>query len=391
MSDTQNPWAAEPSPSPRPVPVAAPPPRRSLFGWMLRGMFLVVIGTSLALNLLILLVAFGFGTLLSGPSESRGGLHERYHSGKKSAKDKIAIIHVEGVIMEGMTSFAGKQIDEAAGDDDVKAVVLRINSPGGSITASDDLFRRFKELRDGNPAKNHSPKPLVVSMASLAASGGYYIAMPAKRLLAERTTITGSIGVYAAFPNVAKLAKDYGVSMNVIKAGEVKDSGSMFHPMTLEERQLWQDMVDQAFKTFLSVVEEGRPQLKDKLREVIIKEKITGRNGEGVEQSAEYVRRRADGGIFTAEQALKYGLIDQIGYLDDAIAEARKAGNLGEDYKAITYQRPPNLLNSLLGIQAPQRALPIDPSKLAEGVVPRLWFMTPQSELAGLLGAMGRE
>src|SRR5581483_6527465 len=108
-------------------------------------------------------------------------------------------------------------------------------------------------------------KPLVVSMSSLAASGGYYIAMAAPRVLAERTTITGSIGVYAAFPNLYHLADKYGFEMIVIKSDVMKDSGSPFKPMKPEERQLWQDMVNHAFSQFLAVVEEGRPKLKGKL------------------------------------------------------------------------------------------------------------------------------
>src|SRR5262249_14458941 len=146
---------------------------------------------------------------------------------------------------------------------------LRINSPGGSITASDNLHRRLIELRDGNPHRHTAAKPLIVSMASLAASGGYYIAMPSKTLFAERTTITGSIGVYAAFPNIADLANKHGVTMDVIKAGAVKDSGSMFHKMTPQERQVWQDMVDHAYKEFLAVVEQGRPHLKGQLEKKV--------------------------------------------------------------------------------------------------------------------------
>src|SRR5206468_2403943 len=148
------------------------------------------------------------GSFFSGVSSdpSHSPLTERLYSGSASAKDKIAIISLDGVIAEGLLGFVHKQIDQAAKDNSVKAVVLRINSPGGSITASDDLHRRLIELRDGNKARKTTGRPLVVSMASLAASGGYYVAMPAQTLVAERTTLTGSIGVYASFPNVKKLA-----------------------------------------------------------------------------------------------------------------------------------------------------------------------------------------
>jgi len=162
-------------------------------------------GLFLVANVLLLFLLVGF------VGEGTSTLRERFHSGSSSATDRVAILQIEGVILEGALSYARKQIDQAAKDDRVKAVVVRINSPGGSITASDDLHRRLRELRDGNPDKKMEPKPLVVSMASMAASGGYYIAMPASRLVAERTTITGSIGVYAAFPNIAKLAQEHGV------------------------------------------------------------------------------------------------------------------------------------------------------------------------------------
>src|SRR5262249_27073762 len=150
-------------------------------------------------------------------------------SGKALTQDKIAIIKLDGVIMEGSNAFFIKQIEAAASDSHVKAVVLRINSPGGTITGSDDLHRRLTELRDGtNPRQKGGKKPLVVSMGSLAASGGYYVAMPAEHIVAERTTITGSIGVYAAFPNISGFAKEHKFGMNVVKAGAIKDSGSMF-------------------------------------------------------------------------------------------------------------------------------------------------------------------
>src|SRR5262249_54911585 len=156
-------------------------------------------------------------------------VNEHFLSGKETAKDKIAVVKIDGVLMEGNMGFAQKEIDAAAADPHVKAVLLRVISPGGSITSSDDLYHRLTELRDGKNIKQKGgAKTLVVSMGAVAASGGYYISMPAKYIVAETTTITGSIGVYAAFPNIAGLAKEYGFGMNVIKAGAVKDSGSMF-------------------------------------------------------------------------------------------------------------------------------------------------------------------
>jgi protease-4 len=346
-------------------------------------------------------ISLGFNFLLvatvPGCLSSESSLEERSYSGKSTAHNKIAIVKIEGVILEGLLGYVHKQIEHAASDSSVKAVVLHINSPGGTITASDDLYRRLTELRDGNPQKHTNPKPLVVSMASLAASGGYYIAMPAKVLLAERTSITGSIGVYAAFPNVAELADKYGVKLNVIKAGKVKDSGSMFHKMTPEERQVWQDMVDHAYSEFLAVVEEGRPALKGKLLDPVLKKRIAKEPApggdlarDGTEGTVEFTRQRADGGIFTADQALPLGLIDKIGYLDDAIKEAQQLANVGEDVRVITYDRPASWLGVLLGPDAGTTEGRLDPNRLAAGAVPRLWYLAPQCELAGFLSALGR-
>jgi protease-4 len=354
-------------------------------------MFLLLV-LSLGMNLLFLVGARG----CSGGNSSGLTLEERHHSGKTDSYNKVAVIRMEGAIMEGLLGYVNKQIEKAAEDEHVKAVVLRINSPGGTITASDDLHRRLTDLRQGKPDKHRAAKPLVVSMASLAASGGYYIAMPASPLFAERTTVTGSIGVYAAFPNIAGLANKYGISMEVIKAGAIKDSGSMFHHMTPQERQVWQDMVDHAYQEFVNVVERGRPTLKGNMTTPILERMIPDRdeNGKVVKEDGKvkmvpFTRQRADGGIFTADQALELGLIDKIGYLDDAINEARQQAGLGEDFQAIQYERPWSLLGGLLGADATMPENHWNPRRLASAATPRLWYLSPQSELTGFLSAAG--
>jgi protease IV len=372
-------------PPPRPAP---PPPRGSALGVaftlsILLNLFLIV-GGGLVLLAVLVVAAAGGGDVQ---------IQEKLHSGKSSAKDKIAVIRIEGLIMEDLLGFVHKEIETAGQDKHIKAVVVRVDSPGGTITASDDLYKRLVELRDGNAEKKiDAKKHLVVSMGSMAASGGYYVSMPAKTLVAERTSITGSIGVYAALPNVAELANKYGVKMNIIKRGEVKASGSMFKEMTDEERQVWQDMVDNAYQQFLTVVEEGRPDLKGKLREKVIDEKRKVHDDEtDKDRTFQYVRRRADGGIFTADEALKFGLIDKVGYLEDAVAEAKQAAGLGDDYKVITYERPFSLEELLTGAESgQQKALVLDPRRLSSGATPRLWYLAPGAELAGVLSAAGR-
>jgi protease-4 len=391
-----------------------PPPRPSvigtLFRWFFRLAFLVSVGVNV---LLIGLAVYGIVNL----SESPRLLNERYYSGDKFASDKIAIIRVDGVILEAFNGYAEKQIESAAMDKNVKAIVLRIDSPGGSVTGSDDLYHRLRQLRDGNPRKKTPPKPIIVSMGGLAASGGYYIAMPSRKLIAEPTTTTGSIGVYISFINVAKLANDHGVKMELIKAGAVKDSGSPFKEMTPQEREVWQDSVNQTYDRFLTIVVKGRnpdldkedltapertklEQEKKKLLDLIPEEekKLTVEEsktpgGPPEKHTVTYTRYRADGGIFTSEKAKKYGLIDEIGYLEDAIDAARKAAGLSEHFQAITYDRPVSLLGGLLGVQSPRQVpgAQLDPARLADGASPRLWYLAPQSEASGILSAVGRE
>jgi protease-4 len=375
---------------------AAPPKRPSRFP-------AVIFGMSLMLNLLVLagaaLLCAGFSLLGRGTERTSSSLTERYHSGKRSANDKMAVVRIEGVLLEGMNDFAERQIEQAARDASVKAVVVQINSPGGSITASDDLHRRLTRLRDGVAEKGTAAKPLVVSMASMAASGGYYIAMPASTIYAERTTITGSIGVYASFPDVTGLSDKIGVDMTIIKRGAVKASGNPFRKLSDEEYEVWNDMVGHAYDQFLAVVKEGRgDRLKKGLTENVIDEERTvtfdrkdPKNQEATTEKKKihFTRQLADGGIWTADQALKYGLIDKVGYLDDAVKEAHDLAKLGDDWKAITYERP-SLLMQLLSGGRGQESAALDPAQLAGAAAPRLWYLAPQSELAGVLKAAGR-
>jgi protease-4 len=360
----------------------------------------VIFGMSLMLNLLllgaVLLACSRLGLL--GSDDDASSLTEHYHSGKKSAADKVAVVRIDGVLMEGLNDFAEKQIEQAARDAHVKAVVVRINSPGGSITASDDLHRRLVRLRDGMADKGTGPKPLVVSMASMAASGGYYIAMPAHTLYAERTTVTGSVGVYASFPDVTGLSDKVGVDMTFIRRGAVKASGNPFRKLTDEEYAVWDEMVGHAYDQFLAVVKEGRgDRLKAGLTDNVIDEErqvaIDRKDPKTQEPAKEtkkihYTRQLADGGIWTADQALRYGLIDKLGYLDDAIREAHDQAKMGDDWKAITYERPPLLVQLLTAGKGQESAAP-DPAKLAGAATPRLWYLAPQSELAGVLKAAG--
>jgi protease IV len=388
------PSPAAPPPPPAPPeagafrPLAPPPSHSSRLG--------CVFALSFALNLLggLVLLLGGFLFLYTKGSSTDIPLTEQHHSGKKGASDKVAIIALDGVILEGLLGYVHKQIDQAARDKHVKAVVLRINSPGGSVTASDDLHRRLTELRDGNAHKGHDAKPLFVSMGGMAASGGYYVAMPAQTIFAQRTTLTGSIGVYSSFPNVKKLADDHGVTMNTIKQGQIKASGSPFAEMTPHEQQVWQDTIDDAYQHFVQVVEKGRPALAGGklLSPVKIVPLQAGPDFLKKDNKHEpYTRYLADGGVWTADKALKYRLIDKIGNLEDAVQAAHDAANLGESYQAIQYERPFTFLH-LLGVGGQASATPggsvLDPARLEASFMPRLWYLAPGAEASGFLAAM---
>jgi protease-4 len=376
-------------------------PERSLIGTFFLGVSRLITGLSslvkLAVLVLVLFFLLGMVTAFMGkPGEA--DLKESFYAGDRSARDKIAIVHIDGVLMEGFNAFAIKQIDAAAADDDVKAVVVRINSPGGTITASADLHRRLNDLRLGMNRKHPgNPKPIVVSMGNIAASGGYYVAMiksdPPTPVLAEPDTTTGSIGVYLMLPNVKKLADKHGVEVSYIKAGDIKASGSPFLEMTEHEKEVWQNSVDHAYLRFLAVIEEARsPALtRDTLQaDVTIDETLAVRHGLQKQKQVSYKRYRADGGIFTAAQAHKLKLVDKIGDLMDAIDEARRLGDVGQNYKAITYDRPATLLGLLMGNHVTGPVLVLDANRLAGAVTPRMWYLAPQHEMAGILTALSR-
>ena len=341
-----------------------------LFALLRRGLLVV----------LFLLVMFNVWLFfLLAASLTDGSLQEKHYSGSESAREKVAVVRIDGVLMEGMIDYASRQIRTAAEDDDVKAVVLLINSPGGTVTASDRLHTQIMDLKDGKWPRQKAGKPIVVQMTSIAASGGYYIAAPAQTIFAEPTTVTGSIGVYANFFNVHKLAEKHGVEFKMFSRGELKGGGSPFHPMTSEQEHEWSELIEHSYQQFQKIVADGRgPRLKYKLREEIT---LTDSKGKP------YVRRIADGGVFTAEQALKFGLVDKIGRLRDAIAAAENLAGL-QNARVITYARPVTLSEALLGIQAPPPPAAVHLDHLP-GLTRQLWFLTPGYELSGVKLPLG--
>ncbi|HSR09998.1 MAG TPA: signal peptide peptidase SppA [Thermodesulfobacteriota bacterium] len=211
--------------------------------------------------------------------------------------EKVAVIEIRGVILDPLPIV--EKIIKARKNEQVRAIVLRIDSPGGAVGPSQEIYAEVK--------KTQKEKKVVVSMGSVTASGGYYVACAADRILANPGTMTGSIGVIVETLNVEDLLTKIGLRSNVIKSGKLKDLGSPFRPMTEEERKLLQGVLDSVHDQFIQAVAEGRKLPVEKVREV------------------------ADGRIFSGQQAMSLGLVDEMGGLEDTIAAAAKlAGIPGE-------------------------------------------------------------
>ena len=233
-------------------------------------------------------------------------------SGVISAQDK------EGIIPQpNMLATFKEELTRAAKDDRIKAVVVRINSPGGTVTASDILYHELREF------KAKKKVPVIASMMDVGASGGYYLAMAADNVLVHPSTVTGSIGVIMLTVNARGLLEKVGVEASAITSGPRKDMGSPFRVMTPEERGIFQSVIDSFYQRFLAVVQEGRPNL-----------------------SAEQIKKLADGRIYSGDQAKAAGLIDEVGYLDDAIQLAKKKAGLTEA-RVVTYGRRGEYQNNI--------------------------------------------
>jgi protease-4 len=229
--------------------------------------------------------------------------------------DKIAIIEVRGVILESQPVV--ERLVKLRKNEKVKAIVLRIDSPGGGVGPAQEIFSELK--------KTQKEKKVLVSMGSVAASGGYYIACAADKILANPGTITGSIGVIVESLNVEGLLHKLGLSPMVVKSGKNKDMGSPLRPMTEEEKKLLQGVLDSVHGQFIRAVAEGRKLPVEKVREL------------------------ADGRIFSGEQARDLGLVDELGTLEDTLAlAATMAGIRGEPEILYPEKKRFSLLDLLL-------------------------------------------
>ena len=241
---------------------------------MKRKRILVGLGVMAGLLIFFLSVLFFIGQYIGRP-------------GRFTFGDKIAIVEIKGVITQ--SSGIIEEINQYQEDEGVKAIILRIDSPGGGVGPAQEIHREILKF------KLKSKKKVVTSMGSVAASGGYYIACASDLIIANPGTITGSIGVLMEFTNIEELFKKIGIKGVVLKSGEHKDIGSPFREMTPEEKRIIQEVIDNVHRQFVQAVAEGRKMDREKVMQI------------------------ADGRILTGEQAKQIGLVDQIGNLQDAI------------------------------------------------------------------------
>lgn len=249
----------------------------------------------IAILVVLALFAGGFILLFFTILSSVGTENETVVSG---SGEKIAIVDLQGTITS--SDDVVRQLKKYRGQHSIKAIVLRIDSPGGAVVPSQEMYEEVKKTRDDG-------KPVVVSMGSLAASGGYYVACGGSRLVANKGTLTGSIGVISEFLQVYDALAKLGIDIKTIKAGRLKDAGSPTRPMNEGDQAYFQTLMDDVHQQFISVVETERKMKRDD------------------------VVALADGRVFTGEQAVKLGLVDTLGTFEDAIhIAASMAGIKGE-------------------------------------------------------------
>ena len=298
------------------------------------------------------LMLMGYVSSFAEYFNTTGGVSERYHSGAKFGSDKVAIIDVSGVIMEG-DGFVKQQIDLIREDEHVKAVVVRVESPGGTVTGSDYIFHHLRKLKKDRGLK------LVVSMGSIAASGGYYVSMAVgdeeKAIFAEPTSTTGSIGVIIPHYDISKLMERFDVRDDSIASHPRKQMLSMTKALSEDDRKILQEYVNESFNRFKEIVREGRPKLA---------------------KDDEALTRLATGEVFTAGQALRHGLVDEIGFIEDAIDRATSlAGLEKENVRVVRYQRPPSLFGLSGFAQTRAASNATDLTTLLELSAPRAYYL----------------
>ncbi|MEK6526584.1 MAG: signal peptide peptidase SppA [Nitrospirota bacterium] len=316
--------------------------------------FTVNVSRLLTVGVTVLLSGCITINLLPGP----GPLEEKQLSG--SGADKVLLIELSGLISSherdglleqpNLVAQMKEELTRADKDSNVKALVLRINSPGGTVTASDVLYHELRVFKEKRKI------PVVASIMDVGASGGYYVAAAADKIIAHPSSVTGSLGVIMLTVNARGLLEKIGLEATAVASGPKKDMGSPFRAMTEEERAIFQGVIDSFYQRFLSVVQEGRRNL-----------------------TTDEIRKLADGRIYSGEQAKALGLVDSVGYLDDAIELAKRQAGL-TDARVVVYRRPGeyrhNIYSQLLGGGSGWTALSgLDLMSLVRGGTPQFMYL----------------
>lgn len=337
-------------------PMYAPPPRRSWLGRILVLLLTLAFCGSILLNLFLLAA---LAVSLGGGLDTGNRVQEKFVSHNSKAEDKIAIIPVEGIILEAEDGFVKHAIDQVMKDKDVKAVVLRVDSPGGSVSGADYIYYHLRKLVEKREI------PLVVSMGGIAASGGYYISMAVgdtpDTIFAEPTTFTGSIGVIIPHYDLSELLeKKLLIRDDSIVSDPLKEAGNMTKRMTTKERAIFQALVDDGLKRFKDIVKSGRPKFR---------------------KDSAALDKLATGRIYTADQAKPGGfegggLIDKIGFLEDAVDRAIVLTGLDKkDVKVVRYKPEIGLTSILMGGEARSKQ-GVDLKALMDMTTPRAYYLS---------------
>ncbi len=332
--------------APPPPPVIMPPPPskpRKSRGWMIFAIILLVV---LMFSLLINFTQFVSHALsfnsnfTPGVTRDAGPRLEEFLLKDNDSHNKIAIVQVDGIITSHAADQAGNnmvdvikaQLKRAKADDRVKAVILKVDSPGGEVMASDEINKaitKFESDEPGDPGDLvRRGKPVICSMGSLAASGGYYISAPCRWIVADKLTLTASIGVIMETVNYRGLMDKVGVRPMVYKSGKYKDMLSGMrttNEIPAEEHAMVQDLISQTYRQFTNIVVAGRGAAHD----------INKTDGSAlISNWADY----ADGRVLSGAEALKYGFVDQLGDFDDAVKHAEKIANKGQKANLVEYR-----------------------------------------------------
>ncbi|MFZ2655736.1 MAG: signal peptide peptidase SppA [Victivallales bacterium] len=336
------------APPPPPAVPPQPEPRKKGKGCLVLCMIIfvciMVIGCFTAVFAVGCYIASSFAGMpeITNLENGKNKYAEEIVEGNYFASNKIVVIDIRGVIMNADGTFYQvansskicEELEQARRDDKVKAVILRLDTPGGEVTAADMIHHKVLQLRGED-------KKVIACMESVAASGGYYIAVGCDYIIAHRLTTTGSIGVIIETTNYQKLFNKLGLQSEVYKSGEMKDMLNGARPRTEAEKELVQDIIQEVYNEFVEIVAEGRKSKN------ITAEKIK-------------TTEIGDGRIFSGKKAKELGLVDELGFFEDALFKANDMAKLDRNYKVVTYKRVFSLGDIFLGSKAADNKIRID-------------------------------